>query len=77
MKTNNTTTMERNNAGFGGYYGRLRVWQGVKSETLAWRELGEPEQAQDPDWWIDDTTTRAEYQERNRRHAAKFRDDWA
>lgn len=30
----------------------------------------------DPDWWIDETTTRGEYQQRTRQHAAKWRDDW-
>lgn len=71
------TTIERNNLGFGGFYGRLRVWQNVKARDLTWATLGAPEQAQDPDWWIDDTTTRAEYNQRNRQHAAKWRDDWA
>ncbi len=36
----------------------------------------EQENGLDPDWWIDDDTTRAEYNERTRRHAAKWRDDW-
>ena len=49
----------------------------VKSRP-AWRapELTGEDNAHDPDWWIDEHTTRAEYNERTRRHAAKWRDDW-
>lgn len=49
----------------------------VKSRP-AWRapELTGEDQAHDPDWWIDDETTRGEYNARNRAHAAKWRDDW-
>lgn len=71
-----TTIRVTNDQGFGGYFGQLRRWQGVKTKALAWRDLGEPDQAQDPDWWIDEDTTRAEYQARTRAHAARWRDDW-
>lgn len=73
-----STIRVTNDQGFGGYYGNLRKWEGVKARDLSWREeLGAPEAAQDPDWWIDETTTRGEYNARTRAHAAKWRDDWA
>lgn len=46
---------------------------------LSWKapELTGEQEAHDPDWWIDEATTRGEYNARTRAHAAKWRDDWA
>lgn len=69
-----STIRVTNDKGFGGYYGNLRKWEGLATKDLAWKreELTGVNPMEDPDFWIDEYTTQAEIDYRNRAHRAKF-----